>query len=189
MAGTATVIMTATLADLTNASKLIDVNFTGVAGDVGTANERAVISGTTIGAGVVARLARGGALALLSQVTNAPGGNAGDLVFGVIEGLIGTEWYQFVAQTGQPMNVSGAANRTLQGVTWSPNISSQAHGLFESTDAGVAGLLLTANVNNFPYYLCDAYRIAHNVTSAGVVLGAASIHSELWFIPHRGTVR
>lgn len=186
--GTAANLLEQSLVDARIATKLIDVDFTGVQGDNAVTVRCAGSSteGTEMPKGA-------SALNVLIRNTNAPGGGGGDLFFAVLEVLIGAKWYQIIATTGIPFNASATDIAVANAFTTQrerSNVPSAGGFLLPFDAAASAGLLLASgDVSVFGWQAASRVRLAINATHAGVPAGSANAHAELWLIPHRGTTR
>jgi len=184
--GTAANLTEVSIVDARVAGKLIDVDFTGVQGD-STTTVRVVGSdadGVEMPKGVTA-------MNLMVRSTNAPGGAAGDITYGVIEILIGTEWYQLIATAGVPGTATAADSAVVNAFATQNAASVVPTATMVPFDApALAGILgATNNVSNFGWQLASRVRIAINATHPGLPAGSANLHAELWTIPYRGTTR
>jgi hypothetical protein len=181
MAGTATTVFPVSAATPRGgaspgyASKLLEVNFTGVVG-AGTSTTRAVFSeGIPLPGSTVA-------LGLWWRVTNNIGGPAGDDIYGVIELLMpGGLWHQVHATPEMAFNTNGAGTAVATGVVASIGRQSVA------TSPGLTGVLIAAgggsNMGSVPVGMATEARIAFNVIHVAGASGSANITAELWSLP------
>jgi len=184
--GTVSALSEPALVDSRVASAITTADFAGVQGN-STTTVRAVGSsanGVEMPKGVTA-------LSLIARPTNAPGGGATDVVYPVLEVLIGSEWYQIIATAGIPMNSTAADPGVATAFATQNAASIVPVALLVPFDAAAgAGLQgATGNQSNFGWQAASRVRIGINVTHPGAPAGSMNLHVELWTIPYRGTTR